>query len=786
MSLLFDIGELHRARYGRMKRVVDAVLAGRRPRRAGGRHARRAGRQPPRQPGPAALPPGPGGQGRARSSRSSSSAPCGPATGVHRVDRRRRPPDHALRRLAAPDPPRRAAPGASTSSGATCRWSAPGPSSPSYVEELDGQDPLLPPPPPGAARPHRLGPGEVPLRRQRGRRPGEAPVRVLLPAPPGPGPRPADHRPHAPQRPRAGRPSERARGRRGHPHLERRRPPAPRPSTRRWRRRGSTCNVLVVDNGSEPPATVPDDARVTLRPQRRATGAWRRPATRAPGSGRRPTSASSTATPASSPATLAALRRAPRAARRGPRGAGLRRPAPGGERRPGPLAGRQGHAASSDCATTTGPSPGPVRGGTSTSPSERASSSAGTAFEAVGGFDESYFYGPEDVDLCLRLRETGLPRGAGRRRRCDHPPRRRNRGPAHRPGHPARPGRRPPSVASPAVRRARGGGVSQAVDTVLVAYRSEDVIEAAVDQPPSSSGAGRGRATTATVVSARRRAAAGATVVDDPANPGFGAGQNRGVALTESRLRPALQPRRRDRPGRDPGRGRAARRAGRSRPRCRAWSSTARPGRPSAAPGVEVGPVHLLGRAARRPPAPPLPVGVAPWPGAHAASATTPTGCRDGPVEVEALAATASSSAGPPSTPSAGSTSRTSSTARTSTSAAASGRRLEAGRAPRRLGHTRQRRLGRVRLEPGGQLVAGDDAVRRPLVGHRRLVCRGDGGPGPLGPPCAARPPARTGRLLGDGRRAGPVPGSAPVRTSAPPRSRTRPARPEGGGRSAG
>ena len=34
VSLLFDIGELHRARYGRMKRVIDALLARHRPGRA--------------------------------------------------------------------------------------------------------------------------------------------------------------------------------------------------------------------------------------------------------------------------------------------------------------------------------------------------------------------------------------------------------------------------------------------------------------------------------------------------------------------------------------------------------------------------------------------------------------------------------------------------------------------------------------------------------------------------------------------------------------------------------
>jgi len=30
-----------------------------------------------------------------------------------------------------------------------------------------------------------------------------------------------------------------------------------------------------------------------------------------------------------------------------------------------------------------------------------------SAFDAVGGLDERYFYGPEDVDLCLRLRSAG-------------------------------------------------------------------------------------------------------------------------------------------------------------------------------------------------------------------------------------------------------------------------------------------------------------------------------------------------------------------------------------------
>jgi GT2 family glycosyltransferase len=48
-------------------------------------------------------------------------------------------------------------------------------------------------------------------------------------------------------------------------------------------------------------------------------------------------------------------------------------------------------------------------------------------FMATGGFDATYFYGPEDVDLCLRLRERGrrvVQVGAAR---CDHPARRRFR-----------------------------------------------------------------------------------------------------------------------------------------------------------------------------------------------------------------------------------------------------------------------------------------------------------------------------------------------------------------------
>ena len=48
-------------------------------------------------------------------------------------------------------------------------------------------------------------------------------------------------------------------------------------------------------------------------------------------------------------------------------------------------------------------------------------------FVRAGGFDASYFYGPEDVDLCLRLRENGRRIVQVATASCIHPPRRRNR-----------------------------------------------------------------------------------------------------------------------------------------------------------------------------------------------------------------------------------------------------------------------------------------------------------------------------------------------------------------------
>lgn len=49
------------------------------------------------------------------------------------------------------------------------------------------------------------------------------------------------------------------------------------------------------------------------------------------------------------------------------------------------------------------------------------------AFDAVGGLDETYFYGPEDVDFCLRLRRRGGVVVQTATASCHHPPRRRHR-----------------------------------------------------------------------------------------------------------------------------------------------------------------------------------------------------------------------------------------------------------------------------------------------------------------------------------------------------------------------
>lgn len=50
-----------------------------------------------------------------------------------------------------------------------------------------------------------------------------------------------------------------------------------------------------------------------------------------------------------------------------------------------------------------------------------------SAFDAVGGLDESYLFGPEDVDFCLRVRKLGSRVVQVRDALCDHPARRGHR-----------------------------------------------------------------------------------------------------------------------------------------------------------------------------------------------------------------------------------------------------------------------------------------------------------------------------------------------------------------------
>lgn len=75
--------------------------------------------------------------------------------------------------------------------------------------------------------------------------------------------------------------------------------------------------------------------------------------------------------------------------------------------------------------------------------------------------------------------------------------------------------------------------MSSPVDCVIVAYRSEDVIASSLRAATVLGGRvvvvdhGDGG-------SARRAAALAAVALEDPSNPGFGAGQNRGVAATTS------------------------------------------------------------------------------------------------------------------------------------------------------------------------------------------------------------------------------------------------------------
>jgi len=176
------------------------------------------------------------------------------------------------------------------------------------------------------------------------------------------------------------------------------------------------------------------------------------------------------------------------------------------------------------------------------------------------------------------------------------------------------------------------------IDCVIVAFRSDDVIGRAVT---SAQGLG-GRVVVVDHgdgASACLAAAAGAVAVHDPSNPGFGAGQNHGLAFADSKFVLLCNPDAEIVP--------SAVLAGvellRSHPDVAAVQGVIvnqATGRPERSAGVEVGPVHLVGRAVGARAFLRLP-GITAVVRRSARLADHAERVPSGPVEVEALAATA-------------------------------------------------------------------------------------------------------------------------------------------------
>lgn len=133
------------------------------------------------------------------------------------------------------------------------------------------------------------------------------------------------------------------------------------------------------------------------------------------------------------------------------------------------------------------------------------------------------------------------------------------------------------------------------IDTVFVAYNSEDEISQALARAGELGGR-RVVVDHGDGASARAAALNGAIAVHDPTNPGFGAGQNRGVSFTESEFVLLCNPDAEIVP--------AAVNAGAELLRARPCVAAVQgviinraTGQPERSAGVEVGPLHLLGRA---------------------------------------------------------------------------------------------------------------------------------------------------------------------------------------------
>ena len=190
---------------------------------------------------------------------------------------------------------------------------------------------------------------------------------------------------------------------------------------------GVDVNVIVVDNGSDPPATVPDDPRVTLHrnPDNRGVAPARNQGA-ALGSAPFVCILDSDARllPFALERLLEPLLSGPDVALSAPVFV---------DQRPEASAGRAPSLA--DKALRVLDVRDTYRSVAGDGPWWDVDFAIGACqlvrrseFEAVGGFDETYFYGPEDVDFCLRLREAGLRVVQVGGAQCHHPARRRNRG----------------------------------------------------------------------------------------------------------------------------------------------------------------------------------------------------------------------------------------------------------------------------------------------------------------------------------------------------------------------
>ncbi|MDH4365836.1 MAG: glycosyltransferase [Acidimicrobiia bacterium] len=208
---------------------------------------------------------------------------------------------------------------------------------------------------------------------------------------------------------------------------------------------GVDTRIVVVDNGSEPPATVPDGVTLIRLPENRGVAAGRNVGIRAgsadlvclldsdaelgPCSLRSlveglEESGADVAVPCfTAQAPTASAGAAPDLADKARRVLGRT-----AEYRPLGAPGPAGSGATTGV-LEAGPRWWPVDFGIGACQLFRRS-----AWDAVGGIDETFFYGPEDVDFCLRIKQIGglVVQVAGDP--VHHPPRRIHRRPINRRG----------------------------------------------------------------------------------------------------------------------------------------------------------------------------------------------------------------------------------------------------------------------------------------------------------------------------------------------------------------